>query len=112
MKTIEEILEKIKELGWSVEEFEDYYELGIYSPAGQDFNIAVKKDDDIKYFIGNIYEAYSDFDVSYETYLWLDETGHGTNGAPYDMKDAYEDMKWCEEAIYELYEDLKDWINN
>lgn len=112
MKTMNEVLDKIRELGWSIEEYEENYELGIYSPADQYFIIIVEKDDDIKYFIGNIYEAYSDFDVSYETYLWLDETGHGTNGAPYDMKDVYEDMKWCEEAIYELYEDLKYWLDN
>lgn len=112
MKTMNEVLNKIRELGWSIEEYEENYELGIYSPAGQDFSMIVEKDDDIKYFIGNIYKVYSDFDVSYETYLWLDEEGHGTNGAPYDMKDAYEDMKWCEDAIYELYEDLKYWLDN
>lgn len=112
MKTMNEVLNKIRELGWSIEEYEENYELGIYSPAGQDFSMIVEKDDDIKYFIGNIHKVYTDFDVSYETYLWLDEEGHGTNGAPYDMEDAYEDMKWCEDAIYELYEDLKYWLDN
>lgn len=112
MKTMNEVLNKIRELGWSIEEYEENYELGIYSSAGQDFSMIVEKDDDIKYFIGNIYKVYSDFDVSYETYLLLDETGHGTDGAPYDMKEVYEDMKWCEEAIYELYEDLKHWLDN
>ena len=112
METMNEVLNKIRELGWSIEEYEENYELGIYSPAGKDFSMIVEKDDDIKYFIGNIHKVYTDFDVSYETYLWLDEEGHGTNGAPYDMKDAYEDMKWFEDAIYELYEDLKYWLDN
>ena len=112
MKTIEQVLNKIKELGWSVDKYDDCYELGTYSPAGQDFSITVDKNDDIKYFIENIYETYLDFDVSYEASLWLDEYGHGKNGAPYDMKDVYEDMEWCEEAILELYDDLKYWIYN
>lgn len=34
-----------------------------------------------------------DYDVSYETYLWLDDTGHGTRGAPYDMLDCYKDSE-------------------
>ena len=42
--------------------------------------------------------------MCYETYLWLDSDGHGKNGAPYDMKDLYEDMEACREIIYELYE--------
>ena len=100
MKTMEQLLNKIRELGWSIEEYEENYELGIYSPADQDFSMIVEKADNIKYFIGNIYKVYSDFDVSYETYLWLDE------------KEFYEDMKWCEDAIYDLYKSLKDWINN
>ena len=59
----------------------------------------------------NLYERYSDFDVSSETYLWLDNTGHGTNGAPYDMKDLYEDMDACQEMIMELYNvfNNEDW---
>lgn len=112
MKTMKEVLNKIKELGWNVDECYDCYELESYSPKGQDFHITVDKNDDIKYFIGNIYKAYTDFDVSYQAYLWLDETGHGICGAPYDMKEVYEDMKWCEDAIYDLYETLKYWLDN
>ena len=51
-------------------------------------------------------EYYSDFDVSRETYLWLDDTGHGKNGAPYDMIEVYHDMEECEELIQELKDDL------
>ena len=112
MKTIEEILEKIKELGWSVDEYDDCYELGTISPAGQDFIIIIYSKENIEDFIDQIYDKYNEFDVSYETYLWLDEYGHGKNGAPYDMKDVYEDTEWCEEAILELYDDLQYWIDN
>lgn len=113
MKTIEEIIEKVKELDWSIEkEDENSYRLGKYSPAGQDFSIVVHNKGNIDEFLDEIYARYNEFDVSEEAYLWLDESGHGTNGAPYDMKDVYEDMKWCKNSINELYDDLKYWTKN
>lgn len=112
MKTIEQVLNKIKELGWNVDEYDDCYEFGKYSPAGQDFSIIIYSKENSEDFIDQIYDKYNEFDVSEATYFWLDENGHGKNGAPYDMKDVYEDMKWCEKAILELYEDLKYWFDN
>lgn len=112
MKTIQEILDKIKELDWSVEKDENSYRLGKYSPAGQDFSILIYSKESSDDFIDQIYDRYNEFDVSEEAYLWLDESGHGTNGAPYDMKDVYKDMEWCKNSINELYDDLKYWIDN
>lgn len=80
-----------------------------YSPAGQDFyfEVSVPNDDDEDIFYDNvedaIYTYWEGFDVCYETYIWLDETGHGRNGAPYDMKDLYEDMQACEDMIHDLW---------
>lgn len=59
----------------------------------------------------NIESTYSDFDVSEETYLWLDHSGHGQNGAPYDMRDCYNDMEACKGTIYELYCVINDYLN-
>ena len=78
-----------------------------YSPAGQDFGFSVGGDD-LHELAVSIYNYYESFDVCYETYLWLDEMGHGKNGAPYDMKDLYEDMEACEQIILELYELIKE----
>ena len=76
------------------------------SPEGQDcnFSVTAKNADDLIDEVLNYWEA---FDVSYETYLWLDGTGHGRNGAPYDMKDLYEDMAWWKDKIQELLSALK-----
>ena len=104
---MKKLIKKMNDLGWVVcKADEDYYELGKFSPAGQDFNIVVEAGACAKDFIQNLYEVYSDFDVSEETSCWLDETGHGTNGAPYDMKDLYEDMAACRAMILELHDEL------
>lgn len=80
-----------------------YVELSFFSPEGQDCSLSIEKGNNIECFCNNIYDYYDNFDVSYETYLWLDSDGHGSNGAPYDMKDVYEDMAWCQDKIYDIY---------
>lgn len=80
-----------------------------YSPAGQDFGFEVGGTS-LEELAENIYDYYENYDVSYEASLWLDESGHGRNGAPYDMKDLYEDMEACEQNILELYNIIKEEI--
>ena len=100
--------DKIRANGWHIEDYENgAFYFSKYSPAGQDFGFEVEGED-LEELADNIYKYYEDYDVSYETSLWLDECGHGKNGAPYDMKDLYEDMKACEDAILELYEIIKE----
>lgn len=107
-KEIKRILEKIKSLGWvvDIDNSNEYVTLSKFSPYGHDFNIDIHIEENGNDFIYNIYKCYEEFDVSYETYLWLDNEGHGKNGAPYDMKDVYEDMVACQNFIYELYINL------
>lgn len=104
----EGLIQEIEDTDWSISDIEDeYISLQIYSSYGQDFNITVKLGNDKDEFLENLYRYYDGFDVSYETYLWLDDEGHGKNGAPYDMKDVYEDMEECESFILDLYGTLK-----
>ena len=84
---------------------------GRYSPAGQNFGFSVNAGDDLNDLRGNIAKAYLDFDCSAEAYLWLDSDGHGKDGAPYDMKDVYEDMEVCREYIDELGEIISDYMD-
>lgn len=107
-KEVKMLLNKVEELGWTVTEGDkNVYEFSKSSPSGQDFNISVNTEDDPNTFLDNIYSKYEDFDVSEETYLWLDNTGHGTNGAPYDMKEVYEDMEACQDMILDLHYELR-----
>lgn len=77
--------------------------LSCTSPCHQDYNIEfdiiIPSGTTISEALKNIAEAIWEeaecTDISYATYIWLDKMGHGQNGAPYDMKDCYEDMEWC-----------------
>ena len=104
--TKKQLIKKCEDLEWNIKIDNNYYLFNKFSPEGQDFNIEVYAEN-INEVIEQIYERYNNFDVSEETYLWLDNTGHGVNGAPYDMKDLYEDMENCKEMILELYNKIK-----
>lgn len=106
-KELINVIEKAENLDWSVNETKGDFTFSKYSPAGQDFNFQADSNGKAKILIENIKKAYDNFDVSEETYLWLDNSGHGANGAPYDMKDLYEDIEACEQMILDLYEELE-----
>ena len=115
-KKFEKIYEIAESEGWKVDccyvgekETEVCFSFSKFSPAGKDFyfEVSVPNEDDEDTFCENvadaIYTYWEDFDVSYETYLWLDDTGHGKNGAPHNMKDLYEDMQACSDMIHDLW---------
>ena len=120
MKTLNERIKKLAESQeWVVDIIDNgdsnyTFVFQKYSPAGQDFFFEVDiEENNIQYLLENIYDFYKNYDCSYEAYLWLDNTGHGKNGAPYDMKDVYEDMQACEKAVLDLYDLLieENWDN-
>ena len=115
-KRFEKIYEIAKREGWKVDSYyvdeqktEICFSFEKYSPAGQDFyfEVSVPNKEDEYIFYNSvedaIYTYWEGFDVCYETYIWLDETGHGRNGAPYDMKDLYEDTQACADMIHDLW---------
>lgn len=108
------IIEIAEENGWKVDvESNDgdnfSYDFFKYSPAGQDFSFEAKMEDNNVYaLLNDIKNYYNRYDCSYEAYVWLDNTGHGANGAPYDMKDVYEDMEACQKMIFELWKSLSE----
>ena len=106
---LDKLIAKLEEHDFWVDHDGDRWEFGKYSPAGRDFSFAVYVID-VENLANEVLEYYNDFDVSYETYIWLDNTGHGANGAPDDMRDVYDDTKVCEDYIYEVYEIIKEAI--
>lgn len=105
MKWLDEFISVAEELEWKVIEEEDYVEFGKFSPAGKDFWMEVTATSPEK-FLEDMRNYISSYDISEETYLWLDDTGHGKNGAPYDMMDVYKDAEACLNMVEELYSKL------
>lgn len=108
MKKWENKIIKVAEnCGWKVKKCNDEYWLfSIYSPQGQDCSIESSART-LEELIETLRNFCDSFDVSEETYLWLDNFGHGKNGAPYDMKDVYEDMEWYLNAAEVLRNEIE-----
>lgn len=104
-----DVINYINQQGTSAEAFDDCYLIEDCSPCGQDciIEIPFEKISDGKSIITYLREFVESYDISYETSLWLDNTGHGKNGAPYDMMDIYEDMKWWRDNISDLVNELE-----
>ena len=101
--------------GWKVnagiiyKEQKSEFEFQKYSPAGRDFSFSAEmKCAKINSLIENIEDYYDSFDVDSETYIWLDQFGHGRNGAPYRMRAVLEDMETTEKMIEELLDAIKE----
>lgn len=103
---IKEVI-KIAELSdWNLTIDNNEYSFSTYSPQGQDFYVDITADT-VDMLLQKLYEYYNCYDCSEQTYLWLDETGHGASGAPYDMRDIYNDMEDCKDMVYDLWHSLK-----
>ena len=91
-----EIAEKIAEaLEWNFHNCEEYIIFSKHTSKGQEINLEIDKEDapTLADIAREVQHEYDTFDVSEKTYVWLDNTGHGKNGAPNDMRDVYNDME-------------------
>ncbi len=106
--TTNEIVAVAEDNGWTVSIVKESEGLlfSKYSPAGQDFNVCVYPYKDTEDLLCQLKEYHDNFDVDYQTYIWLDDEGHGKNGAPYHMRDILDDMEACKKMVYELYNKL------
>lgn len=112
-KKFKKIYEIAEREGWAVShtvcQGEISFEFSKLSPTGQDFcftrDVDYEDDEDDVFaeLKDAVYRYWENFDVCEETYILLDNTGHGMNGAPENMKDLYEDMQACEDMIYDLW---------
>lgn len=92
-----------KKLGWSVSKDTHTLELQQYTSYGQDFSFSVNRNDD---YVKQVYDYYESYDPDEEALLWVDDSGHGKNGAPYRLKDIITDMEEVEAMLVELYDTL------
>lgn len=111
---LNDIENKLENTDWGVDmSFQDddvFFDFSIYSSIGQDFHctVHVSVDDDISDLVDRLIDYYDDFDPDEEASMWVDETGHGENGAPYRISDIVKDMEECQEEVYNLIQILKE----
>lgn len=101
--------------GWHVYVYDDptkdevIFEFSKFTPAGHDFSFsATMQDGSFDDLIKEVEDYYEGFDPDEEAYLWLDESGHGRNGAPYRMKDVLEDMEAAYNMVSDLFKELQN----
>lgn len=58
-------------------------------------------------FINEFKSHTENYDCSSEAYIWLDSSGHGKNGAPYDMHDVYTDMEEVKNCFESVVNDME-----
>lgn len=103
---IDKVIELAENLDWNVTVDGNDVDFQYYTNYGQDCHMNITLAEDFDKFTDEIYSYYENYDVSEETALWIDESGHGKNGAPYDIEDILNDMKEFESAIHELWKKL------
>jgi len=99
MKPTNEQIKAMEKTGVTMTLRDTYTEIGYYTNHSGEEILEIPFDDDLKQYLTDYYERY---DVSEETYLWLDNTGHGKNGAPYDMADVLADKQEWESKLKDL----------
>lgn len=101
--TEKKFIQIAKSLGWSVTKDRYDIELQFYTDYGQDFSFSVNRNED---YVKQVYDYYNSFDPDEEALLWVDDSGHGKNGAPYRLKDIITDMEEVEDELLKLYDAL------
>lgn len=108
---INKVLAKVcKDLGIKIymSEYDDDEHTTIYfsfyTSHGQDVDQEIDLDDwnDVEEIRGKLDDLHENFDVDYETYIWLGNDGHGRSGAPYHIKDLLADMEEVSEKLKQL----------
>lgn len=98
----EDVKAKLDENFWRVYENEKDIDFSTLI-ADKNFSVVIDKGNSLTDLAHNIYEYWNSFDVSYETLQKIGKDGHGINGAPYDLKEVYEEVEWTKERIENLY---------
>lgn len=115
--TWKDIEDKLEYEGFNVSSREtngDLYEIEIskyYNSNEEVFTLQCEKNNPAS-VIDAVNIIYENYDVDYETYIWLGKDGHGANGAPYHIKDILDDKQLVEDSLYELKYKLDWYVQN
>lgn len=103
-----ETIENIAELcGWKV--FIDNTTFEFEQMIGtHDFVFAIQcEEKSLQSFVIQLENYLKNFDVDYETSIWIGKDGHGINGAPYHIKDILDQMYLAKEQMAALLYEIK-----
>lgn len=91
-----------------------YYSFDIqkyYDSYDQIFTLIGKKDEPAS-VVNALREVHDNFDIDYETYIWIGEDGHGKNSAPYHISDILETMKDVKNDLNTVRQIMEDYVKN
>ena len=94
-KLPKELVSRIENCEFTINISDNKIEFQKFSKCGHNFSFSVGMGENLIDLQNNLFRYYDSFDVSAEAYFWLDSSGHGTNGSPYDMRDVYNDIEEC-----------------
>ena len=99
-------IEAAKELGCQMGycEEDNNFKFLFFTPHAQDysFQISLSNIKSLKDLSKALVEQYHRIDLSYETYMRVNDSGHGVNGAPHDLREVYNDMETVEAMLWLL----------
>lgn len=72
LKISKKVIKAIKNLEWSIREYDDYYEIETWSPAGENLIETIYKDKDI---VEQFWEIYYNFDEEEHVEMWAGARG-------------------------------------
>jgi len=82
-----------------------------YDNSDQIFTLIGKKDEPAS-VVNALREVHDNFDIDYETSIWIGEDGHGKNGAPYHISDILETMKDVKNDLNTVRQIMEDYVKN
>lgn len=100
------LMETSGQLDWKMLIYTKYIELSKCTSHGLDFTFTLGRN---SIYQTGIYEHYVNYDPSEETMKWVDASGHGKNGAPYELEDVLADMKEVKESLKTLFRNFKEY---
>lgn len=109
---IEEVKEVVEGLGWlfNVDDKGEQccFTISNIGCNGKDFTTEIiTKKVDAKEFLSELYKIIENYDIDYETYLCLGPDGHGSNNAPYSIRDILEDNEEYVQELEKIYYEMR-----
>lgn len=110
LTAMEELRRVVESQNWYMEEYDSFFEFSQISPAGEDFNFSINKNDGnvmtTHDLVKEVKRVYNNFDPEEHVENWIRAKHQGITGIP-GILILVEDSKKIENMLYELKEALE-----